>query len=322
MADDTDGSTAADGASGTSSGGLGEGPDGEWVTLAPLVGGPRQEDAVVALDNEVYVLGGFVQGAAVVPTVEAYNPGTGSWRAVADLPVPMHHAQAASVEGRIYVLGFLTGLNFAEDGRGFVYNPINNTWSDVPPMPAGTERGAGAVAVVGGVVFVMGGLRETETVADAWLYDTVGQVWAPMADLPEPRDHMVAGAIGDQVYVVGGRDGAIAGHSDRMFIYELVSDSWSEGPPMPTSRGGHAGAVMGGRLYVGGGEGNGAAPSGVFAEWEVFEPGMGWTTLTPMVTPRHGTGAAAIGTTVFIPGGADTEAFGAVSTHEAWVVGS
>ncbi|MCH9680863.1 MAG: kelch repeat-containing protein [Deltaproteobacteria bacterium] len=319
-ADSTAGSTstAADGSS--SDDGLGPGPEGEWVSLAPLAAGPRQEDAVVALGDEIYMLGGFAEGAALVPTVEAYDPRLDSWRDIADLPVPMHHPQAAAVGGRLWVLGFLTGFDFAADGRGYVYDPDTDTWADAPAMPVGTERGAGGVAVVGDAIYVLGGLRQTQTVADAWVFDTASESWFPIADLPQPRDHMVAGAIDGTVYVVGGRDGAIAGHSAALFIYDDVTDSWSEGPSMPTSRGGQAGAVMGGRLYVAGGEGNGDVSSGVFDAWEVFEPGLGWTVLTPMPTPRHGTGAAAIGGVIFVPGGADVEAFGAVATHEAWVV--
>ncbi|MEM7153893.1 MAG: kelch repeat-containing protein [Myxococcota bacterium] len=316
----TDGTTEAIDETGSESSGGPSSVDGQWVTFAPVAGGPRQETSVVALEGEVYVLGGIAEDLSISAAVEAYDPTMEAWRNVAELPVPMHHPNAAVVDGRIHVVGFLTGFDFAVDGRAFAYDPSADTWTETTPMPVGTERGASGMAVIDQTIFVIGGLREGTAVTNAWAYDCTADLWLPMADLPQPRDHMVAGAIGDLVYVAGGRDGTIEGHSDRLFIYDPANDEWSEGPPMPTSRGGQAGAVRGRQLFVAGGEGNAGAATGVFESWEVFEPDVGWTVLDPMPTPRHGTGAAVLGEIVFIPGGATTEAFGAVDTHEAWVI--
>ena len=72
---------------------------GRWETRATIASGPRQETAVVALGGEVYVLGGFDGSGRVVATVEAYDPRADRWRSVADLPLAMHHANAAVVDG-------------------------------------------------------------------------------------------------------------------------------------------------------------------------------------------------------------------------------
>lgn len=66
------------------------------------------------LNGEIYVLGGFDATGWIVPTVEAYDPGGDQWRSVADLPEPLHHANAAVVGGKIYVAGFLTGPFLAD----------------------------------------------------------------------------------------------------------------------------------------------------------------------------------------------------------------
>ena len=130
---------------------------GRWEARAAIASGPRQETAVVALGGEVYVLGGFDGSGRVVATVEAYDPRADRWRSVADLPLAMHHANAAVVDGRIYVTGFLTGRGFEADGRAFVYEPERDTWEAIAPLPAGRERGASAVAVVDGRIYVAGG---------------------------------------------------------------------------------------------------------------------------------------------------------------------
>ena len=99
-------------------------PDGVWRTLAPLGEGPRQETGVAALDGEVYVVGGFALGGGLVPRVEAYDPATDSWRTLGDFPtIGVHHANLATVGGRIWALGHLTGLTFDAVGDVWSYDP-------------------------------------------------------------------------------------------------------------------------------------------------------------------------------------------------------
>lgn len=308
MADDTAGTT--DGP-----------PTGGWETRAPLAGGPRQETAVAALDGEVYVVGGFAAGGALVARVEAYDPRTDTWRETAELPQPMHHANLAAVGGRLFVAGYLVGLSFDAQGEVLSYDPAADAWGTATAMPTGTERGASAVAVYDDRIYLFGGFRGG-ALDDVWVYDVSLDLWDVAADLPGPRDHVVAATLGDRIYVVGGRDGAVASHTAALSIYDPATDAWTEGPPMPTSRGGMMAAVLDGRLFVAGGEGNVEAASGVFEQLEVYDPVTdAWSTLEPMPTPRHGTGAATIGEVLYVPGGANIEAFGAVETHEAWRLG-
>jgi N-acetylneuraminic acid mutarotase len=292
---------------------------GRWEPRAPLLGGPRQEVAVVVAAGRMWMLGGLV-GAEVLARVEAYDPRDDRWEAQPDLPIAMHHPNAAAVRGRIVVAGFLRGTEFAADGNVFVFDTDAQIWQLGAGMPAGTERGAAATAALDGLVYVIGGRREGVAVADASTYDPEDQTWNPIADLPEPRDHMAIGVIDGRLYVVGGRDGSnIAAHTDRLDVYDPVTDTWDAAAPMPTSRGGMAAGVLGGLLWVAGGEGNQDVPSGVFDELEVYDPAAdAWLSLPPMPVPRHGTGGAVIEGVFFVPGGADVEGGGAVDTHEAW----
>lgn len=286
-----------------------------WRELSPLAAGPRQETAVVALAGEVWVIGGFDARGRITAVIEIYDPATDRWRTGPSLPLLMHHVNAAAVDGKLYVLGFLVA-GFAADGRSFVYDPAVDAWTELSAMPSARRRGASGVAVDGGLIYVFGGLRGG-AVADASVYDPASDRWSALPDMPRPADHLVAGAIDGVLYAAGGRSGGIAAHTARVDAFDIAGGAWSEVASMPTSRGGTAGAVQGGRLYVFGGEGNRALPTGVFASAEAYDPATDtWEVLPPMRTPRHGTGAAAVGDAIYVPGGATTQAFGAVDTNE------
>lgn len=293
-------------------------PMGAWETRASLGEGPRQETGVAALDGEVYVVGGFGTGGALLARVEAYDPASDTWRTVADLPQALHHANVAAINGELFVAGYLDGLSFEARGDVFAYDPVADSWSTRTAMPVGTERGSSGVAVYADRMYLFGGFGDA-ALDDVWVYDPALDLWDVAADLPQPLEHLGAATIGERMYVVGGRDTSIAAHTNALYLYDPEADSWSDGPAMPTSRGGIFVAAHDGLLYVGGGEGNGDVASGVFEALEVYDPASEtWTVLPPMPTPRHGAGAAAVGELVFFPGGADVEAFGAVATHEAW----
>jgi len=287
-----------------------------WQILAPLAGGPRQETAVVALANEIYVIGGFIDSQTIVSRVEAYDPKSDTWRDAAPLPRPLHHPNAAVVDGRLYVLGALVGPQFVAVGDVYRYDPKTNAWEQLNSMPPSTERGAGGTVAIGAKIYVAGGYR-LGSVADFSAYDTAADTWEILPSLSEARDHLVGGAVGGKVYAVGGRrNGSLRGSVDE---FDPSSGAWGSKAPMLTARAGCAAAVIADRIYVAGGEGNRSAQSGVFPQNEAYDPAKNrWEALQPMLTPRHGTGGAALNGIFFVPGGATREGFGAADNNEAY----
>jgi N-acetylneuraminic acid mutarotase len=290
-----------------------------WTQRADVGGGAIQETAVVEHGGRIYVIGGFDANVQIVDAVRVYDPGTDTWSEAAPLPMAVHHANTASVGGRLYVLGALTGLGFTAIANAWEYDADADEWTDVAPMPAGTERGSAAVGVIDGLIYLAGGYR-SGSVTDVSVYDPVGDSWdTTLAPLPEARDHLVGGAVGDSLYAIGGRNGGIGNLRGQVDIYDPVGDGWSSGAEMLNARGGSAAGVVNGTIIVVGGEGNAAEQSGVFAQNEQYDPlADEWTALEPMPTPRHGMGAAGFDGVLYVPGGATTQAFGAVATHEIY----
>ena len=104
-----------------------------WAIVAPLIA-LASEQAVVEMDGNVYVIGGYPPGRIPVSEVQVYDSRTNRWRMVPPLPVPMHHSMAAAV-----------------------YDPAADRWEVLPQVP--TQRNHLAVVGIGSKVYVAGGDR-------------------------------------------------------------------------------------------------------------------------------------------------------------------
>jgi N-acetylneuraminic acid mutarotase len=293
--------------------------DDGWRTTAPVLGGPIQETAAVAIGDTVYVIGGFNASLGVSNQVLAYDTVGDTWANAPDLPATAHHANAAVLDGRIYVVGFLDGLSFATHGEVWSWAPGDDAWSTQhAAMPEGTERGASVTGAIDGAIYVAGGLRSGTAVTDVSRYVVADDAWEALPPLGATRDHACGGVIGGHLILAGGRQADIGSTSPATYALD-PSAGWEPRADMITGRGGTACGVIDDRLIVVGGEGNPDATSGVYPQVEAYDDASDtWTSLGVMPTPRHGMGAAVVGDTLYIPGGATQQSFGAVDTNEAF----
>jgi N-acetylneuraminic acid mutarotase len=181
-------------------------------------------------------------------------------------------------------------------------------WSTLAPMP--TARGAGAAAVVGDKIYVVGGRPPAGNAFEA--YDISDNMWTSLPDLPtaaNDRNHIAVTAIGGKVYVAGGRyDGGSFSSpmTDRLDIYDPGTNLWTPGAALPRPRGGLNGIAAFGCFFTWGGEGsNIGEPNNVFPDHDVYNPRTNmWTSLPDLPTPIHGvTGAAFVNGLIYMPGG-------------------
>ncbi|MCB9760578.1 MAG: hypothetical protein H6739_12120 [Alphaproteobacteria bacterium] len=292
--------------------------DTDWIAGAPLLS-PLQENGTVALDGEVWVLGGYNSVGRTTARVEAYDPVADAWRVAADLPDRIHHANAAAFDGQLFVLGVLEGLSFEEVGAVLIYDPGTDTWAEGAAM--NTPRAASAVGVIGDRVYVAGGLIDSEAVADFSAYIPAEDRWETLPPMPTARDHAGAGVVGGRLVVAGGRRGSIDSHMTTVEAWDPAAGTWESLAPLPASRGGIAAAVWDDRLYAIGGEGDPDDDHRVFDDVTVYDPAADvWAILDPMPTPRHGTGAVAVDGVLWVPGGATKAGLGPVDANEGLVV--
>ncbi|KAK1233173.1 hypothetical protein PQX77_003709 [Marasmius sp. AFHP31] len=312
---------------------------GTWRNSTPIASGPRQEHCVTSIGDTVYLIGGISPPPPDVPFPptatlgEAFNTTESIWRRIADLPIPMSHCNIASLNGKLYVLGGMNGDEgvWERTGRSFEYCPRDDTWTELPSMPEGEERGASAVGVWGSSVFLAGGLRTLnlldatqDTVATGLVYDTRTKQWSQLPDLPEGRDHVGGAVIEKTFYVVGGRIRGQDNVRGTVFAMNLATreKKWVEKSRMPTPRGGLAAAAIGGKIFTFGGEGSTAllGPTGVYNNTEVYDTVRdSWEVLTPMAVPRHGTGATSVGSEIYMPGGGVLRSAGPVDVNDVFI---
>src|SRR5262245_37500158 len=75
-----------------------------WLMRARLQQA-RQEVGVAALQEKMYVIGGFRHDGSQTDTVEAYEFTADRWQFIQPLPVALDHTAAAAARGKLYVLG-------------------------------------------------------------------------------------------------------------------------------------------------------------------------------------------------------------------------
>lgn len=300
---------------------------GQWVNLTSIPQ-PRQEHATAAIgDSIIAIVGGLVptaNGTATTDLVQLYDVTTDTWHTAAPAPHKVNHANAAGVGDRLYLLGGLVEaplssdltMNWVATRACYVYDPAVDAWSEIAPMPSGTEKGSAVVGVHEGMIYLAGGMTVLQTgyqdaVTSVVAFNTTSEAWqrleAAAAELPESRQHAAGAVIGNSFYVVGGRRYGQLYHKDTVFELDLtdLAAGWKvSAARMPVSRGGLSGGAVGGNFYAFGGEGNVDAATGVFNQMERYSPlSVQWTEMAPMPVPRHGTQAIGMGGRIYIPGG-------------------
>jgi N-acetylneuraminic acid mutarotase len=202
------------------------------------------------------------------------------------------------INGKLYLFG---GLSGSSEGKVQIYDPVSNTWSLGTSMPLTFAAGSSSSAVIGGQVYVAGGIIGSSTTNQVARYDPATDTWTSLAAMPQGRNHTAAATDGSKFYIFGGRDGpnAVANGFNTVQIYDPVTNTWtstesgSSVAPLPQARGGMGKAVYyNGEFYIMGGEtldGPGATADHVYNRVDIYNPATNtWRLGPPMPRARHG----------------------------------
>jgi non-specific serine/threonine protein kinase len=254
--------------------------------------------AAAVLDGTIWVAGGLAPGSKGSRKVEGYDPVINEWKAAPDLPAPLHHEMVVTYKGELVVMGgwIPKGSDPSAIESARVYALRDGSWRQLASL--NRPRVAGAAAVVGDRIVVVGGQSKKKLVDTTEVFD--GKRWSVVANIPTPREHLAAVSDGRYVYAVGGRALSPDKNTAALERYDPAANSWQRLPSMPTARGGLGAALAGGRIFAIGGE----SSTGVFDQVEAYDIARRkWSRETSLRTPRHGIAAGAIGLSVYALGG-------------------
>jgi N-acetylneuraminic acid mutarotase len=263
----------------------------------------------------VFVIGGFGADGEPVATVEVYDPATDRWETRTPLPAPTHHAAAAVLAGRLFVVGGYGGgrVSWTPLRTVYEYDEARRSWATRAPLRQ--ARGGLAVVALGDRLHAVGGSGDDVSAAHE-IYEPTPDRWTDAPPMPTARDHLAAVAFQGKLWAIGGRTSFMGTQFATVEIFDPAANRWSTGAPLPTARGGLAAAALGDRVYVFGGE----APLRIFSANEMWEvAGNRWVGKDPMRTPRHGIGAAVVGGRIYVPGGGTQPGYASTTVNEAYV---
>ena len=293
---------------------------GRWDILEPAAPyTARFESGYIQVGAKFCLIG----GRQTPQPVESFDPATKTWRTGAVSPVVMHHFQPVVYDGKIYVLGALTGSGRPEPPLPdvYIYDPAADRWQKGPAIPADRLRGGAGAAVHDGLIYLVAGHQQGHSGGWVpWLdsFNPRTGEWRKLADAPRARDHFQAIVANGKMYAVAGRRSAAAiGHAldltiPEVDVYDFASGQWSTLPPtanIPTQRAGVSTVLLNGSIVVIGGE----SPIAIRMHDDVEALNlttMRWTTLAPLNHGRHGTGAIVHQGKIYIAAGSTRQGAG------------
>jgi non-specific serine/threonine protein kinase len=260
--------------------------------------------AVLKSDGRIWVAGGLTGPEDATAKTEFYDPTIDTWSPGPPLPVPLHHAMMVSYQNTVWVIGGFepqgSQVSGVASARVLYLDQPQNQWIDGPELHH--ARAAGAAAVVGDKIVVVGGRTAGNSAAPVTPTEVFdGTSWHDAASIPIPGDHLAAASDGTYLYAVGGREITATTDTAALQRFDPNADRWTQLPAMPSKVSDSGVAIVGGRLIVVGGESTGT----VFNTVRAYDPATSaWSNLPNLAAARHGLAVAAIGDTLYAIDGA------------------
>jgi hypothetical protein len=215
-----------------------------------------------------------------------------------------------------------------QEEKGAEANPVSessssvspSSWEEVAPMPTG--RLAAAAAIMGGRLYVAGGMDDFQvnelTTVEA--YDPQTNTWTACASMKYPRQSHQLVALGGYLYAVGGSGPRVPPRGPRgveledkskvslstMERYDPQADAWTPVANMAVARREFAAAALDGKLYVTGGM-TGTYMHGRYmlqSSCECYDPQTNaWTPVAELPEPRYSHVMANLGNALVLKAG-------------------
>ncbi|HIF29635.1 MAG TPA: hypothetical protein EYQ76_02165 [Candidatus Marinimicrobia bacterium] len=254
-----------------------------WSVGTPLPVA-RHHLSLTAAYGKLYAIGGV---SSAFPTftpalqVFEYDPSIDSWTSKAPLEHTKIEHVAATVDGKIYVVG---GRNeYVSADTLEIYDPLTDVWTRGAPLSL--ARTHSSIAVIDNKLYAAGGRTLVFDPDSIPAYQFVNynqvEVYSPDSDswensfpMPTARSALGAASLDGKLYTFGGE--YISGPSvgwfafDKTEAYDPISASWTSLASIPSPRHSTVGVTVGRVIYlIGGADQAAVKPTGAN---QVFVP--------------------------------------------------
>ncbi len=196
-----------------------------------------------------YVVGGLAAGSSVInPDLQMYDPGTGVWTQLADLPNPRFSPVVGWIGGLLYAAGGYDTA-FAATNDLQVYDPVAGTWDNATPADIPNLRGGGAGGVgvcasgSGPCLFHVGGGPDSNfasTTLETWQYDPGANAWTQLDNKPagsSPDGHILGAGVGCLGHIYVGGDYRGYDEFYRLDATQPAGSQWTQLANIPATAG-------------------------------------------------------------------------------------
>ena len=174
-----------------------------WTTF-PLER-PVWQAASAVKGDKIYITGGDKGSGALYPDGKAYDIVNKQWNSMSNMNTARRYHMMADVPDKPYIIvaGGFDNTNILSSAER--YNPKDNTWTAINPMPT-AKYGAQAVGI-GSKVYVIGGTTTGGAVTKSvYVYDDATKAWSNGTDMNSARSFSSATVYDGKIYVVGGKN--------------------------------------------------------------------------------------------------------------------
>jgi len=178
----------------------------QWTTKSSMPK-PLGIMGIGVVNGNIYCIGGLSNFQATNFVFE-YDPSTDQWTdltSTCPMPTARDHCVAATVNGKIHMIGGRQTDIFAILNVHEVFDPATRSWQQKAALP--TARAGFSAAVLNGKILIMGGEGSSHSsgvFAENEEYDPVTDTWRTLSPMTAPRNSTQAGVINDVVYVAAG----------------------------------------------------------------------------------------------------------------------
>jgi N-acetylneuraminic acid mutarotase len=237
----------------------------QW-RYGPTLPEGRHHAQLVAVDQQLFLLGGFIQSNdgnwSASADVLQLNLKQQRWLKVATLPAPLSETVSFVLQGKVHLISGRSPATTA-----------NAQWQD------------------------------QADVAVHWLFDPRSLKIEVASAFPVAKNSAAGLALHGVGYVVGGRQ-VKAGNLAQLHRFDEKTKQWRPEASMPEAQAGLAVAALHQQLWVFGGEFF-QQGGGVFSTvWSYSPSDTRWQQQGKMPVPRHGLGAVSLGDAIYLMGGA------------------